>query len=69
MSYSGLFGEILYSLDCPVLWMREMRNWGRFGMKSYCSIVSCESSAWLKKLGHERRRVLAKITGFGLKRK
>ena len=70
MSYSQTVGETFYSPDCPVLCMREMRNWGRFGMISYCSIVCSESSAWLwlKRLGHEGRRVLAKITEFGLKR-
>ena len=71
MSYSRTVGETFYSPDFPVLWMTKMRNWSRFGMTSYCSIVCCESSAclWLKKLGHEGRRVLAKITEFGLKRK
>ena len=29
------------------LWMKEMRNWGRSGITSYCSIVCCESSSWL----------------------
>ena len=45
------------------LWMKEMRNSGRSGMTSYCYIVCCESSSWLRlKLGHEGRIVLAKIT-------
>ena len=29
------------------LWMKEMRNWGRSGMTSYCSIVCSGSSSWL----------------------
>ena len=30
------------------LWMKEMRMSCRFGITSYCSIVCCESSLWLR---------------------
>ena len=30
------------------LWMKEMRMSCRFGITSYCSIVRCESSSWLR---------------------
>ena len=39
---------VKYFIVLTALWMKEMRNWGRSGMTSYCSIVCCESSSWLR---------------------
>ena len=30
------------------LWMKGMRNWGRSGMTSYCSVICNGSSSWLR---------------------
>ena len=35
MGYSRTVGETFYTPECHGLWMREMRNWGRFGMTDY----------------------------------
>ena len=41
MDYSRTVSETFYGPDCPM--DKEMRNWGRSGMTSYCSIV-CSGS-------------------------
>ena len=46
MDYNRTVSEKLYGSDCPV--MKEMRNWGRSGMTSYCSVICNGSSSWLR---------------------
>ena len=66
MGYSRTVNEALYSPDCPVLWMKEIRNWGRSGMISYCSIVCCESSSWLWLKNWGMRRTTADVSVHSL---